>query len=220
MLLLFVFGLTSLHAARASAQPCPEISRPTVAWTGTALHDAIRKGDVHAARDLLTAESVNERDSFGNSPLVAALTPSASLEPVGVLGRQRSRAQIQGEAAARQAIVAALLKSDAAVNLAGADGVTPLIQLANWGYSPSIDRRLAQELIAAGANVNARDAFGSTALMFAARRGKSAMVELLLAKNADPRLANCHGETASSLAQAAGQHALARALKTAAAGRP
>jgi ankyrin repeat protein len=60
--------------------------------------------------------------------------------------------------------------------------------------------------------VNARDDFGTTALMLAARRGKNALVKVLLSKGADPVLKNCHGDSAASLAQVGGYPALAQLL--------
>jgi hypothetical protein len=77
-------------------------------WKGTPLHDAIRRNDAGAAQRSITAATVNERDSFGNPPLVAALTPAASLEPAGVLSADKARARIQAENNTRQAIVSAL----------------------------------------------------------------------------------------------------------------
>jgi ankyrin repeat protein len=213
-LLLFVAFASALAAI---AQPCPEVKLHEGAWRGSPLHDAIRRNDAVAAQRLMTAATVNERDSFGNTPLVAALTPAASLEPAGVLSTDKARARMQAENSARQAIVSALLAKGAAVNEPGARGATPLMQLAGWGYSPVADRRLAEQFLRLEASVNARDDFGSTALMLAARRGKVDLVKLLLAKGADPKIENCHGETAASLAHSGGYAALARQLASAAA---
>jgi len=160
----------------------------------------------------MTATTINEPDSFGNTPLVAALTPSASLEPAGVVSSPKAHAQIQAEKTARQAIVAALIAKGASVSAPGSDGTRPLLQVAAWGYSPSLDLRLTEQFVRLGADVNARDVFGTTALMLAARRGKDALVKVLLAKGADPTLTNCHGDSAASLAQAGGHTGLLRVL--------
>ena len=204
-----------ISAMAAMAQPCPEVKLQEGPWKGTPLHEAIRRNDAAAAQRLMTAAALNQRDSFGNTPLVAALTPAASLEPAGVLSEGKARARIQAENTARQAIVAALLAKGAAVNEPGAGGSTPLIQLAGWGYSPATDRRLAGQFLRLGANVIARDDFGTTALMLAARRGKMDLVELLISKGADPKAKNCHGETAASLARSGGYPAVAQRLATA-----
>jgi ankyrin repeat protein len=208
-----------LSAAPAIAQPCPEVKLQEGVWKGTPLLEAIRRNDTGAAQRLMTADALNQRDSFGNTPLVAALTPAASLEPAGVLSADKAHARIQAENKARQAIVLALLAKGAAVNEPGAGGTTPLIQVAGWGYSPPADRRLAEQFLRLEANVNARDDFGSTALMLAARRGKMDLVQLLLAKGADPKAKNCHGETAASLAQFGGYPAVAQRLASVAASR-
>ena len=50
-------------------------------------------------------------------------------------------------------------------------------------------------LLAAGADANAADALGDTALLSAARKGQAAAVSALLAHGADPALANAAGES-------------------------
>jgi ankyrin repeat protein len=145
---------------------------------GDALHDAIRRNDLDAARRSITATTVNERDSFGNTPLVTALTPTASLEPASALNADKARALIEAENRTRQAIVAALLDAGAAVNDRGASDITPLMQLAGWRYSPSVDSRLMEQFVRLGATLNARNDVGATALMLAASRGKSDLVKL------------------------------------------
>ncbi|MGH9419320.1 MAG: ankyrin repeat domain-containing protein, partial [Thermoanaerobaculia bacterium] len=194
--------------------PCPEVESQRGAWKGTPLHEAINRNDVDAVRDRLTATTLKERDSFGNTPLIAALTPSAALEPAGVVKADTARARIQAEQSARLTIVSALLAKGASVNERGAEGVTPLTQLAGWGFSPAADRRLTDQFLRLGADVNARDDFGSTALMLAASRGKAGLVKLLLSQGADPAAKNCRGDTAASLAQVGGYRAVARVLST------
>jgi len=50
--------------------------------------------------------------------------------------------------------------------------------------------------------------------MLAARRGKTALVKVLLSKGADAGLKNCHGDSAASLAQFGGHPTLAQALSS------
>ncbi len=206
------FLLGSLLAADTHA--CPEFKIPQGPWTGSALHQAIQHNDVKTARRLMNTATVNERDSVGDTPLLAALVRSEPLEPAGIADVRRTQALIQAEFTARQAIVSALLAKGASATATGAEGVQPLMQLAAFGFSPPVDRRFAQELLDRGANVDAADNSGTTALMFAARRGKKDLVRLLLSKQADAAMKNCNGEDAASLAKAGGHTALAEELST------
>jgi len=65
---------------------------------------------------------------------------------------------------------------------------------------PDLVVRLAE----AGADVNARDAGGWTALHFAASDGRGPLVVALLAAHADPTLRTSDGETARQLAEGSG----------------
>jgi ankyrin repeat protein len=206
------FLLGSLLAADTHA--CPELKTPEGPWTGSALHQAIQRNDAKTARRLMNTATVNERDSFGDTPLLIALTRSEPMEPAGIVDARKTQALIQAEFTARQAIVTALLAKGASATAARADGVQPLMQLASRGFSPPVDRRFAQQLLDRGANVNAADNSGTTALMFAAGRGKTDLVRLLLSKEADPVMKNCYGQDAASLAKAGGYTALAEELST------
>lgn len=207
-------------AVAAQQQPCPENKPLEGAWKGTPLHEAIRRNDAAAAGRLMTAATVNELDSFGNTPLIAALTPVAALEPAGVLSPAKTRARMNAELKARQTIVSALLSKGASAQQPGARGNTPLIQLAaGAGFPPVVDRRFAEAFLTqqpprqeVTSTVNAQDDFGVTALMMAARRGSKDLVTLLLSKGADRNIRNCHGETAASLAKFGGHAALAEML--------
>lgn len=88
-----------------------------------------------------------------------------------------------------------LLKHGARVDLPNEDGVTPLIVAAGFRASP-IDTRgrfrteaealeVAKRLIEAGADVNAQEAGGQTALFAAASQGWNNMVQLLVDNGAD-----------------------------------
>jgi quinoprotein dehydrogenase-associated probable ABC transporter substrate-binding protein len=107
-----------------------------------------------------------------------------------------------------------LIESGASVNVAaGTDRVTPLMsaasQLAVGEAAKEIERRqglrstdIANALIERGANVNAANAAGVTALMIAAARGNIPMLGLLLEAGADPNAKAADGKTALDIANA------------------
>jgi uncharacterized protein len=74
------------------------------------------------------------------------------------------------------------------------------------------DVEMVRQLLRAGANVNARDRYGQTALMLAAHRGHWEMVEVLVAAGADLNVAAKYNLTALMLAIVAGHVTVARLL--------
>jgi quinoprotein dehydrogenase-associated probable ABC transporter substrate-binding protein len=107
----------------------------------------------------------------------------------------------------------ALIELGANVNAAaGSDRVTPLMvaasQLAVGEAAKEIERRqglrstdIATALIERGADVNAVNAEGVSALMIAAARGNIPMIGLLLEAGADPNLKSKAGKTAIDIAR-------------------
>ena len=85
-----------------------------------------------------------------------------------------------------------------------------LLWNAAWG-----DPAEAEQLIAQGADANARDAMGMTPLMWATVQGRSATMKLLLTAGADPALRNNDGYTARMLAKAERRKAKIDILKKA-----
>ena len=69
-----------------------------------------------------------------------------------------------------------------------------------------------QLLLARGAQVDARDDGGETALMYAVRGGKPGLVELLLANKANPSLRNKKNQTALEIARSQDQKKVAEVL--------
>ena len=107
----------------------------------------------------------------------------------------------------------ALIELGASVNVAaGTDQVTPLMvsasQLAVGEQAKEIERRqglrstdIATALIERGANVNAVNVHGVSALMIASARGNIPMLGLLLEAGADPNLKSKAGKTAIDIAR-------------------
>jgi ankyrin len=169
----------------------------------TALSFAARQGQIDAVNALVEGGSnINQRDVDGNSALVLAL-----------LNKHYDLAKV-------------LIGKGADINLANKDGRAPLftaVEIRNEDYSPrpavrDTDKTTAMDiiqlLIAKGANVNAQLTHtaelhkfaqdggdktlgeGATAFMRAARSADVETMRLLLAKGADPKLANKDGLTA------------------------
>lgn len=77
------------------------------------------------------------------------------------------------------------------------------------------DVTAVRRALEAGADVDARNAQGQSALMLAAHRGDLALVELLLARRADPDQRAKYGLSALMLAVVSGHEAVAGALAAA-----
>jgi ankyrin repeat protein len=77
------------------------------------------------------------------------------------------------------------------------------------------NRRTALVLLAAGADVNATDEGGTTALMAASALGHGELVDLLLVAGADVNLKDAGGKSALARATLAGHGAIVAALKAA-----
>jgi uncharacterized protein len=123
--------------------------------------------------------------------LVAIAAATVSAAPETVLDAV-SRADLE--------TVRQLLKSGADVNAARPDGISALHLAAGAG-----DVEIARVLITAGANVGASTTLlGSKPLHMAAENGHAAVVDLLLARGADPNAADRLGTTPLMLATRSG----------------
>jgi ankyrin repeat protein len=90
-------------------------------------------------------------------------------------------------------VVDVLVRAGADVN-AKADGdVTPLMLSVDMGFG---DPEIALRLIRAGADVQAADTNGDTALIIATTESSLDVVKALLEKGANPNAKGLHGETA------------------------
>lgn len=129
----------------------------------TALHWAVHHDNLALVRRLVAAGAdPNAANDFGATPLTEA----------ALLGNG--------------AVVDSLVEAGADVDAPGKDGQTPLMIVARTG---SVDA--ADVLIRHGADVDAREEWrGQTALIWAAAQSQPKMVELLLARGADPDVAS------------------------------
>ncbi len=75
---------------------------------------------------------------------------------------------------------------------------------------------LVDDLLAAGADVNARSTNGSTVVMMAAREGHADLAQRLLAAGANPTLKNDFGDDAVAWAMRQGNYAIAKSFTSAA----
>lgn len=100
-------------------------------------------------------------------------------------------------------------KRETKSDIAFADGLSRLIIASGDG-----DLVLVNELLAAGDDVNARSAIGTTPLMYAAKNGHKAVVERLLAAGANANVVSDKGSTAMHLAEKSRHAAVAQLLKS------
>ncbi len=136
--------------------------------------DAVSRNDINALGLAIEAGChVDIRDRLGRTPLANA-----------VVGDQAE-------------IVAKLLLASANPNTVDTGGLTPL-HLCARNYSAES----AKLLLGAGALVDAQDLFGNTPLSDAVfdSRGRSALIDILLAAGADQHIANYSGVSARALA--------------------
>ena len=152
-------------------------------------------------------ECVQARTGFGFD---AKLTDPKRIK---ALLEKEIRLELKSEALARAAargdvaLLQLLITHEADVNYVDAQGQTVLMLATVHGFHAQCgnDSRLysyggnawqVRKLLAAGPRLNDRDREGNTALMLAAKYGRSDIVKILLDAGADVHLKNTHGETA------------------------
>lgn len=145
--------------------------------------------------------NVNAEDSFGTTPLLAAVF-GGHLETLRLLiahganvraAERRSRQNALMRGVYRTEIVRLLLDHGLNVNDRDRSGRTALMHCQN--------PKIAALLIARGADVNARDAQGTTALTIMSLSGQANCVALLLKHGANVHTVNQMGETPLSAAR-------------------
>ncbi len=149
------------------------------------LFKAAWTGDVSTLRDMNI--DVNLKDTVGRTPLHIAA----------------EKGNID--------VAMFLIENGANVNVADANGNTPLVFIINKTGNPKVTQRLLEK----GASVNTQNRTGETALMYAAWHGYSTIVQLLLENRADVTLKNKQGNTALTLAESKGHPEIVEMLKAA-----
>lgn len=157
------------------------------------IFDAFRKGDIQAVKALVkkSPQVLDARDSIGMTPLhYAAIRQNTEL--IGFFIDHGAKLELKNAQSwtpmhmaawqDRQDAVAVLLKRGAALETRDDDGHTALI-LCAWGLGRD-QPATCRILIDAGADVNAIDKRGDSALFVAAMYGNREVVDLLLEQGA------------------------------------
>lgn len=168
-----------------------------------ALHEAVIRGDLKNARELLAqGADVNAKGRMGEPALVASVSDVHVLGDVGTPLREVTDH--------RRELAELALAHGADVSARGREGMTSLMQAA-WGKDAS---HLVELLIGHGADVNAVNKHGETALIKAAARGCVESVEVLLRHGADADARDTWGRTALDVADAFGSREAAALLRS------
>jgi uncharacterized protein len=174
----------------------------------TPLAVAAARGDAELVRLLLRrGANVNARTSCGRTPVRLSANrghdeTTALLLQAGAEinhGRTDDEALLAWAAAGYPSLVGALLDQGAAVDARDDRGRTPLIWTIAAGREIAEEhrqshRQAARLLLERGADVNARNKYGLTALMFVGKDATAA--RLLTAYGADPELTDHRGRSA------------------------
>lgn len=164
------------HGARVNA---------TTKTGSTALMLAAGGWHLDTTRALVAAgANVNVKDKAGNTPLLIA----SRSERVVRAGRTAPTFPVPSQMGGTT--------SGGTVEQAEVPGVSGMTR----ERIPDQEPALVAVLLAAGANPNAQDRDGLTALMYAASQGRVELVKLLLAHGADVQVKNARGDTAWTLA--------------------
>ena len=167
---------------------------------------AKRKGDLTVFEAAAVGELAQVRAHVERDPSLVSAYSADGFFPLGLAAFFR-RPEVVEYLISKGADVRAVAKNPmqvTALHSAVADGGDP---------------RIAKALVAAGADVNAKQRHGWTPLHGAAHSGDRELVELLLARGADPEVKHQEGKTALDLAREKGHAAVVNVLEAAAGAR-
>lgn len=202
LLLCGLIACSHSDGARAREQVCnPLKARAPIVEDiqAQALQDAVLQGDLDTVRSLLDKGAHADSLTRGyRSPLHAALAPTIADPGENPLDVQRS---VAARLPSQLALIELLLSRGADPGAVDIVGYTPLHFAVVGGYSDAQSTALLAPLLRGAGDRDAKDAFGSTALMQAAALGKTQSVRALLQAGADPRVTDCHGRTAAQIAR-------------------
>lgn len=154
-------------------------------------------------------------DHRGLNPLVAAAA-TGNIPVAAVFVSRGAKVDAENGAALRQALLFEdddmtdlLLKAGAAAGLAGDEGERPLHLAAQEGFVHGV-----RALLGHGADIEARNIDGETALLVAVRMRRYDVVALLIERGADASSRDQYGNTAGSLAERRKDAVLKRLLNS------
>src|SRR5262245_24268090 len=188
----------------------PEVIKGTDAGGSTALHHAAGYGPLGNLQLLIDkGADVNAKNRRGSTPLHWAIYDEAKVRLLLAKGANVNAKQAQGRTPLYLAAMLGngvptlrlLLSKGANPNLAAVNGQTPLMMAARG------DVEAMQLLIEQGADVNAKDGAGETALMSACAGGNAPAVQLLIGRGADVKVTSKRNETALGFAATSGVQA-------------
>lgn len=136
------------------------------------LHEAARRNDLEAVKQLLVHNDINMRDSSNRTPLIIAAYYN------------------------RYEVAKFLINNGANLDNRDSSSSTALLYAAYMGFSD-----IAKLLIDGGANIDAVDFEGNTALHFAIEGGHIDIIELLLFAGADINRKDFNGKSPFDLAR-------------------
>jgi uncharacterized protein len=153
------------------------------------IYEAALRGRVDSLRELIDAGAdVNVQNENGYTPLMAA-AHDGRLECIKLLierGADVNRQDESGFTALTNAVqhsneqtVQLLISNGADVNLRTKASFTPLMFLAYNNYPPANISEVANALLSAGADRDAEDGSGETALKHARKKGAQELIALL-----------------------------------------